>query len=1047
MFGNAKYTCVFTDDSKAVAVYTQGSNRSFDMIYCNGIENYESCECGVLDVKDDLGDFSFFNSNYICHNMGVRYPNTSFSLKTNTVECEKFDYKNPNKGDRIILKKQTNDDCYMDITAEIFKGYKSNRKYMHFKLSGNFMCSFKGESKCCLFQLIDTEITGVQTNEYPITVNSDGSLTLIENKVIHNIAKNGIWFNVSMYVNMKERTVTILVNDELACRNVPLQSGIRNLNMARVMCCEGSFTGEMQCRNMEFTGLDKPYEGKEIKTSMFGDDSELIKYLSDKTCFNYYGACMIANGVKEKMEFQPLYNNGELYISLSDFNKAYNCVTEVFGEYLVVNGNRIKFFNTPVFYDGVAFIPLSEAVKKAFNQYVFDDTNGMVITARCKLDFKVEDEIPYYRRKVATGYIDRFSNLQYIYDYVLFDRPSRDSLLELFNTATDNGKMHPRIMATSKDFKRIRELVQTDDYIKMVVNSIIAQADKICEQEPISFLYDDNLRTLNTAKKLESRMFLIGFAYQLTGARKYSDCAWENLNALSDFPDINPGHPIDTGSYGVGIAIGYDWCFEAFTENQRRTIRENSLRLHLTVIAEGFYGRIPARTTAELPINLIGIYNKWISNYNIWVNSGSLMMSLAFMDTYPETCADLLWHSIRSLEYPFKNLYPDGAWIESSGYWEIVSRCMAYVFGTLDTIYRTDFNLSRFPGTDKTGLTNMMLRGMTGNYNYHDATPSKTYAGYTMSFLGKYFNQPELLAARYATLKKKFDKNMASDDIYVFDALYYDPNVKIEEIKKLPRTNVVQGLEAFTVHEDYTDYNGLFFASHGGPVTFYHSHNDNGDFVFDLNGVRWACALGSEDYNSSLCSAEKYRVRTEGHNTITINNGLTLNQLADTYNRIISYDEREGGAFAVYDMSSSYADSDSFLRGFYIGDNYRTLTIRDEISLNNNNSEIYWFMHTQASAEIIDDHTVVLSHSGKTIVLNFKYTALSAKVQVMEAVPLSSSPKGTGQNSNEGYRKVAIRLIGSGKVTLTVRLGEFEGEVDETPILQWTAPDETEKVC
>ena len=48
---------------------------------------------------------------------------------------------------------------------------------------------------------------------------------------------------------------------------------------------------------------------------------------------------------------------------------------------------------------------------------------------------------------------------------------------------------------------------------------------------------------------------------------------------------------------------------------------------------------------------------------------------------------------------------------------------------------------------------------------------------------------------------------------------------------------------------------GCFVAAHGGPVSFYHSHNDNGDFVFDLNGVRWACALPAEDYNSSLAGS------------------------------------------------------------------------------------------------------------------------------------------------------------------------------------------------
>ena len=989
----------------------------------------------LLNVTDDLGDFTFFNSNYICLNTGVSYPNTAFYPKTNNIECENFDYKNPNKGNRIIFKKQSDDDCYMDITANIFKGYLSSKVYKYFKLSGDFMCAFNGESKCYIFQLRDTQTIDSQINEYPIKVNSDGSLTLIGKNKVYSVAENGVWFNVTMYINLKESTVTIYVNGELACGNVQITSGVKILNMVRVMCCKGTYTGEMQCKNMEFTGLDKPYEGKEIRTSMFGDDSELLKYLSDKTCFNYYGVCMFANGTKDRLTTQPVYKNGELYISLADFNKAYKCKALPSDKSIMVNGKDIELVNTPIVQDGTTFIPVKEAAEKVFGQYIFDDANGMVITSKSKICFKIEDETPYYRRMITTGYIDRLSNLQHIYDYVLFDRPSRDTLLKLFNAKTGNGKIHPRIMATGRDFERIRELMQTDDYMKLVMNNIIENADEICMQDPISFSYDDNLRTLNTAKKLESRMFFIGLAYQITRDHKYSNCAWENLSALSGFPDLNPGHPIDTGSYGTGIAIGYDWCYDAFSEEQRQTIRQNAFRLHISVINDGFYGRTPARSSADLPINLIGIYNKWISNYNIWVNSGSLMMSLAFMETYPEMCTDLLWHSIRSLEYTFKNLYPDGAWIESSGYWEIVSRCMGYVFGSLDTIYGCDFNLSRFPGTDKTGLSNMMLRGMIGNYNYHDAAPSMTYASYTMSFLGKYFNQPELLAARYATLKKEFNENMFTDGAHAFDALYYDPEVKIDEIKKLPRTNVVKGLEAFSVHEDYTDYNAMFFASHGGPVTFYHSHNDSGDFVFDLNGVRWACALGSEDYNSSLSSAEKYRVRTEGHNTITINNSSTLNQLANTYAPIITYDEGESEASVVYDMSSLYADVDSFLRGFYIGDKYRSLTIRDEITLNKKNSEIYWFMHTQATAEVIDNHTVILSQDGKSLVLNIKYSALSANVKIMDAVPLSSSPKGTGQNLNKGYRKVAIRLVGSGNVMLTVRLSEFVRDVEEITII------------
>ena len=62
----------------------------------------------------------------------------------------------------------------------------------------------------------------------------------------------------------------------------------------------------------------------------------------------------------------------------------------------------------------------------------------------------------------------------------------------------------------------------------------------------------------------------------------------------------------------------------------------------------------------------------------------------------------------------------------------------------------------------------------------------------------------------------------------------------------------------------------------------------------------------------------------------------------------------------------------------------------------------------------------------------------------MDAVPLPSSPQGEGQTKNTGVRKVAIRLKASDNVSLSVRVGETEGNVMNVPIERWTAPQKTE---
>lgn len=988
-----------------------------------------------LNYTDDLGDFSFFKSDYITHRY-VAYPNTTLNAKTNEIVCEKFDYKNPNKGDKIIFKKSTSDDCFIDITAKIFSTYLSNKVYKNFKLSGKFMCDFDGNGSAYIYQLRDTS-SSQQVNLFPLTVNDDGSVKLIDGTTLHGVAAKGKWFDVTMYLNLNDHLITIFIDGKKIVDNGKISADMKNLNLVRVQARPGDYSGEMQCRAMEFTGLDKPYDGEEIMTSMFSDDDEIREYLKDKTAFSHYSESYCVNGEKAKLTSQSKYENGELYVSAEDFNAA-------FGTELSVSGDMAKLGDKSVTLTG-GLVPVIKAASELLGKYTFDDGNGLVIASDKKIYFDMNKEIPYHKRKINSGYIDRLSDLEYLYDYLLFDRPKADYLLNKFNEATDNGAVHPRVIATKSDFERIKEVAKNDEFAAKMVSDVIAQADDYIKREPISYVFDDALRTSNTAQNLRDRMIMVGLAYQLTGDDKYAEFAWKNMDALNDFPDINPGHPIDTGMYGIGIAVAYDWCYDYYSDEQRKNIEENAKRLHLTVISDGFYGRSPVRGGPDGNINVIGLYNKWISNYNIWVNTGSALMSIAFMDSYPEMCSDLLQNSLRSVEYTFKNLYPDGAWVESSNYWQIVALHMSYLFKSLNAVYGTDFNLSSFPGTNKTGLTHMALRSQIGTYNYHDANFESSFAIEALSFLGQYFNQPQLCAARLAMLGN--DPTYAAttkSKAKLFDLLCYDPSVKTDALSTMPKVQTAAGLEAFAVHEDYTDYNGLFLAAHGGPVSFYHAHNDCGDFVFELDGVRWAASLGSEDYNSSLPESEKYRMRTEGHNTVTINNGASLNQTGGTYAPIIRSDEGEGGAYAVYDMSELYNDVDKYYRGFYVNDNFRTLTVRDEIELNKN-SEIYWFMHTEQNAQKIDDRTIVLSSGGKSVTLTFDTDAYDAEISVMDAKPLPTSPEGKGQNSNSGVKKIAIRIAGSGKINLSVRIGEFGAAASMQPIDLWTAPTKTEK--
>ena len=63
--------------------------------------------------------------------------------------------------------------------------------------------------------------------------------------------------------------------------------------------------------------------------------------------------------------------------------------------------------------------------------------------------------------------------------------------------------------------------------------------------------------------------------------------------------------------------------------------------------------------------------------------------------------------------------------------------------------------------------------------------------------------------------------------------------------------------------------------------------------------------------------------------------------------------------------------------------------MRDEIKLKEQ-SELYWFMHTQADITIVDDHTALLFEDGKQLKVQFITNAEEAQLSVMEAEKLPS---------------------------------------------------------
>ena len=183
-----------------------------------------------------------------------------------------------------------------------------------------------------------------------------------------------------------------------------------------------------------------------------------------------------------------------------------------------------------------------------------------------------------------------------------------------------------------------------------------------------------------------------------------------------------------------------------------------------------------------------------------------------------------------------------------------------------------------------------------------------------------------------------------------------------------------------------------------------------------------------------------YRLNPEGHNTLVINPDGTAQQNIEAFAKIEKTESKDRGGFAITNLTDAYKDEVvSARRGVMLASNRTRATIQDEVTFKEP-STAYWFMHTQAEININPDgKSAILSKGGEQLWVELNCNAVDASGNPvdasfveMAAAPLPVSPNPSGQNKNEGYRKLAVELNGVSQMSLTVTLIPIIGSLDET---------------
>ncbi len=781
----------------------------------------------------------------------------------------------------------------------------------------------------------------------------------------------------------------------------------------------------------------KIYEGKELI-----DDLGMIKknidlsnkrtvYASDmsqKRMLDGYSAVHVRDGVvfkdgnKALLIHRPYMSGDTAMVPAAELAEALGAEGADNGNSATVNGKVFSAGeNGAEVKEGVLYVPLSDEARALSRIYTYvpaQYNSGLYVLGSASFSVPDTEE-----------------HAQLLNDYVFYLRPTVAQVKEAYAASPQHG-VHPRVQATAADFERIRNEVKTDPYKKRWSEKLLAMANELIDKEPVNGELRDGVRLLMVSRDVLERMYTLGMAYQLTGDTQYSDRAYVEMAAVSAFADWHPQHHLDPCEMAAAVAIGYDWCYDAFTPEQRAVIEQGMYNNCFYDAWLSFLSQSSAMSNSAVATN----------NHNIVCNGGIAMGALAMLDVYPEVSEYLISNAVRGTDIMMWHWAPEGLWYEGPGYWEYSMQYTQKYISTLESVLGTDFGMRSCEGLDQASVSELYMQSPIGTYNYSDGLLISVYVP-EMFWASDEYHDPDITRAVLTASGGTFSNG---EDL-ALALIYYDTDIAEGNIR-LDVDKLFYSENTMVMRSSWEDQEPAFVGIHAGKTRVEHSQLDGGSFIFENAGVRWAKDLGMGNYNSEGYWEDgpngrrwmHFRSRAESHNTVIIDPDQNPDHKVESFAELNVLEDKPRGVIATVDMTELLNDKvTEAKRGFFFTDNRSSLVIRDEINLKTS-SDIYWHMITDASAEI-DGNTVILTQDGRRLKLEFT-TNGNAAVSFARAEPLSSSPH-MADDAAETANRLQIKVSGSGRINITVKLTQYGVDTAsplseyDTDITGWHVPD------
>lgn len=525
---------------------------------------------------------------------------------------------------------------------------------------------------------------------------------------------------------------------------------------------------------------------------------------------------------------------------------------------------------------------------------------------------------------------------------------------------------HPRLLLPKGAEKKLLKQINRDAVWKEIHTATLGEADRIITLS-VNERIKTGMRLLAVSRENLRRIFILSYAYRMTGQEKYLVRAEQEMLKAASFSDWNPSHFLDVGEMTMALGVGYDWLYPALSEASRRTIRE-------AIVEKGFK---PSYDTA---------YNWFVDaehNWNQVCNGGLAFGAIAVAESEPEWAQKIIDRAIDKVRLPMRHYAPDGAYPEGPGYWGYGTLFNVLLIGGLESTFGTDYGLSQMPGFMQTGTYEMqMVSPLIKHFNYMDNSYEPESSSAPFWFYSK-TQDPSVLCQQVSILQRDTAKKYLKDRVLPAMLIWgagapMEKAVAPQETFWAGRGNT----PVCVMRSGWGDPNARFVGVKLGSPSINHGHMDVGSFVFEADGVRWAIDLGSEDYNTTETRGvdlwnmaqqsqrwDVFRYNNRSHNTLTFNDKL---QRVNGSAQIIESDSATARRFVKTDLTPVYAGQvDKVERTISLVDN-DYLLIEDEIMAGKNYTRMRWTLMTRATPKILSDNTVMLEQDGKRCLLKIE---------------------------------------------------------------------------